>query len=164
VVLSEQAHLDLPLYAVPDEDFHDQGIFSKADTHMVMDEAINFEISDLSYQELPQDRIMLALRDGNWMQSDPRKMDTWFQDAVNEHGQHLRRVSRYLKAWRDMQWPTQGDGMSSICLMACVVGSFDELGTTFDEKRDDLTLQLVATRLPDLLSRNIANPVVEELF
>lgn len=163
VIVSESVHLDLPLYTIPDEDFHDPEVVAKADG-VVLDEALRAEISDEGYEELPKDRIMLALRNGRWEQSDPRKMENWFQAAVNEHGQHLRRTSRYLKAWRDWHWPVQGDGMSSICLMACVVCAFDEPGIHLSEDRDDLALQHVASRLPGLLAGSIRNPVVEGMF
>lgn len=161
IVLSPQAHLDLPLYAIPDEEFEDPEVVTKADGMTALAEAQQAEISDAAYRQLPSDRIMLAKRDGTWEESDPRKMDDWFQAAVNDHGQHLRRVSRYLKAWRDHHWEVQGEGMSSICLMACVVVVFDELKGQLLETRDDIALRHVAARLPDLLAQAIKNPVVD---
>lgn len=163
IILSTKVHLDLPLYSIPDNDFHDPEVVSKAD-RMALDEAVRAEISDEGFREIPKDRVMLALSNGEWMQSDPRKMENWFQGAINQHGQHLRRVSRYLKAWRDLHWETQGEGMSSICLMACAVTAFDEAAGSLAGNRDDLALQHVAGRLPDLLAKPISNPVVEGLF
>lgn len=163
IILDTKVHLDLPLYSIPDEDFHDPEIVAKADG-LALDEAMRAEISLESFREIPKDRIMLALSKGEWMQSDPRKMENWFQSAVNQHGQHLRRISRYLKAWRDWQWETQGEGMSSICLMACAVTAFDEAAGCLADNRDDLALQHVAGRLPHLLANPITNPVVEDLL
>jgi hypothetical protein len=167
IILGEGAHLDLPLYAIPDEDFLDpQSVVAKAMGGATMDSAALFaeasgELSEAVYEQIPSDRIMLAKRDGAWEESDPRKMDRWFKDAVAEHGQQLRRISRYLKAWRDYQWKTQGTGMTSICLMACVVAAYDELAGSVSEDRDDLALKEVCARLPGLLACDIPNPVVD---
>ncbi len=45
--------------------------------------------------------IHLAMRNGEWKKSDPEQVSKWFNDRVTEHGDQLRRVCRYLKAWRD---------------------------------------------------------------
>lgn len=161
IVLDTKAHLDLPLYAIPDEDFDDPSVVAKRDGSSFLAEAQEIEISEARYRRLPTDRIMLAKRDGSWEESDPRKIEYWFQDAVNEHGQHLRRVSRYLKAWRDYQWPNPAEGMSSICLMAYAVAVFDEFKGQLLEDRDDIALRAVASRIPDLLGQPIQNPVVD---
>jgi hypothetical protein len=167
IVLGEGAHIDLPLYAIPDEDFLDpRSVVAKAMGGMTMDSALmaedaSGELSKAAYEQIPSDRIMLAKRDGAWEESDPRKMDRWFKDAVAEHGQQLRRISRYLKAWRDYQWKTQGLGMTSICLMACVVTAFDDLAGSVSEDRDDIALKEVCARLPGLLAGDIPNPVVD---
>ena len=167
IVLGEGAHIDLPLYAIPDEDFLDpNSVVAKAMGGMGMDSVLMSEdasggLSEAAYERIPSDRIMLAKRDGAWEESDPRKMDHWFRDAVAEHGQQLRRVSRYLKAWRDYQWKTQGEGMTSICLMACVVAAYDDLAGSVSENRDDLALKEVCAVLSGLLAGEIANPVVD---
>ena len=44
--------------------------------------------------------------------------------------------------------------------MACVVAAYDEATAAIAENRDDLALQMVAKRLPELLERRIQNPVV----
>jgi hypothetical protein len=161
VVLDTKAHLDLPLYAIPDENFNDPSVVAKRDASSMLAEAQEIEISEARYRRLPADRIMLAKRDGSWEESDPRKIEYWFQDAVNDHGQHLRRVSRYLKAWRDYEWPDQSQAMSSICLMAYAVAVFDDLKGQLPEDRDDIALRHVASRLADLLGQPIQNPVVD---
>jgi hypothetical protein len=45
--------------------------------------------------------------------------------------------------------------------MACVVAAYDEASAAIAENRDDLALQMVAKRLPELLERRIPNPVVD---
>jgi hypothetical protein len=163
VVLGTDAHLDLPLYAVPDDQFQSDVTLAKDARSGMLAEAQDLEVlSEAQYAELPADHIMLALRSGEWEHSDPRKLEDWFRDAKREHGDVLRFTCRYLKAWRDYQWETPKSGPSSICLMACAVQAFEDAGTVVDESREDEALQLVASRLPDILRGRIPNPAVPE--
>lgn len=160
VSLDDEAHIDLPLYAIPDEEFV-QLVEASARTMMAKGEfssESDFELAEDVYSELPEDQIMLALRDSGWRESDPREVENWFLGAVREHGEVLRRVCRYLKGWRDFQWKTGGP--SSITLMACAVTVFDDLDGTLPEKRDDVAIQIVADRLGGLFSTRIPNPVL----
>jgi hypothetical protein len=162
VVLDEKTHIDLPLYAIPDEDYatvellekslHSRGLFT-------MDSA---EFAEESYRGLPEDHIMLALRNGDWIRSDPRKLHDWFQGAVAKHGPHLRHVCRYLKAWRDFEWMEPEDSISSIALMAMAVRVFDENRQRLDSSREDEALLTVAERMPALLGTTIKNPVLPD--
>ncbi|MBS7811238.1 hypothetical protein KHU32_09840 [Roseococcus sp. XZZS9] len=156
VLLDRKTHIDLPLYAIPDDDFeklekalHSQGL--------TMDAA---EFGDQVYRSLPEDRIMLARRDGSWVQSDPRKLHDWFIGAVSKHNPHLRHVCRYLKAWRDQQWVDPEAGISSITLMAMAVTAFEENRRFLDASREDEALIAVADRMPALLKGPIRNPVL----
>lgn len=164
VAVYEGAHVDIALYAIPDQDF--QVLVEKAATASIneaMDIADSISFSDALYRDLPVDHIMLAHRDDGWIPSDPRKLDDWFQEAIEEHGQQLRRVCRYLKGWRDSNW--EDCRLSSIALMACAVTAFDQEGVSRpDENRDDKALLMVARRLPELFSGNIANPVVDGMI
>ena len=162
VVLDAKTHVDLPLYAIPDEDYatvellekslHSRGIFT-------MESA---EFADDSYRSLPEDHIMLALRNGEWIRSDPRKLHDWFQGAVAKHGPHLRHVCRYLKAWRDHAWMEPEDGISSITLMVMAVRAFDENRRRLDSSREDEALLTVTERMPALLGTTIKNPVLPD--
>lgn len=160
VQVRKGAHVDLALYAIPDDDF--QVLVEKAEARAnasfgarFLDEAMAF---DQVYLTLPADHIMLAHRDEGWKPSDPRKLETWFRDAIDRHGYQLRRVCRYLKGWRDYSW--EGCRLSSIALMAVVVSTFDDAASAPAETRDDLALQMVADGLGDRLSSAIVNPVV----
>lgn len=159
VEINDDAHVDLALYAIPDEEF--EVLLEKAEASVrfdarMLDENISF--AEQIYPRLPTDQIMLAHRREGWKPSDPRKLEDWFQEAIDRHGQQLRRVCRYLKGWRDHSWT--GCRLSSIALMACVVAAYDEAAAAIAENRDDLALQMVAKRLPELLDRRIPNPVV----
>jgi len=158
IELRHGAHIDLALYAIPDEDFvvlveKAQESLSLSDR---MDEHAFFR--DTVYPRLPSDHIMLAHREEGWKPSDPRKLEGWFEAAIAKHGYQLRRLCRYLKAWRDHHW--EQCRLSSITLMACAVSTYDQLGASLDGTRDDKALLTVAEQLAMQLGQRIANPVV----
>ena len=162
VRIDDGAHIDLPLYAIPDDEFgklveaSDRAMLAKGMT--LTDGEV--ELAEHVYMNMPEDRIVLARRDTGWIESDPRELEDWFIGAVREHGKVLRRVCRYLKGWRDYQWPKGGP--SSITLMVCVVAVLDDLNGTLPENRDDLALQAVVDRLEALFSQPILNPVLPD--
>lgn len=160
VEINNNAHVDLALYAIPDDEFEE--LLEKAEVAMQFDTRMldeNISFAEQIYPRLPTDQIMLAHRREGWKPSDPRKLEDWFHEAVTQHGQQLRRVCRYLKGWRDHNWTACR--LSSIALMACVVTAYDEAIGAIAENRDDLALQMVAKRLPALLEGRIPNPVVD---
>lgn len=154
------AHIDLALYAIPDEEFNE---LAEARTRALATDwqtESEFELAEDIYRNILQERIMLAHRDSGWIESDPRKIEDWFQAAIKDHGDVVRRLCRYFKGWRDHQW-TKG-GPSSIALMACVVEVFDEQDGILPENRDDLALHSVANRLEDLFLQGLPNPVLPD--
>jgi hypothetical protein len=86
------------------------------------------------------DGIHVALRSGNWKKSDPEAVSRWFRDCLAEHNEQLRRVCRYLKAWRDHHWRAGGT-VSSVALMIAVGQEFEGV-----ERRDDLALEKAARK------------------
>jgi hypothetical protein len=162
IEITPDAHIDLPLYAIPDQEFGTLANFATADLRKSAHGASLTEdevFKDYVYRRLRQDRIMLARRDG-WIASDPRKIEDWFNKAVSDHGDVLRRVCRYLKGWRDHQWAHPR--LSSLAIMAVVVAAFEELAGELPGNRDDVALLLITERLPALLAQRIQNPVIPE--
>jgi hypothetical protein len=156
--LDDGAHMDVALYAIPDHEFDvliEKAAFNAQDQIAVM-ESVDF--GDVLYRQLDANQIMLAHRDEGWKPSDPRKLDDWVQEGVKTHGAQFRRVCRYLKGWRDYQWASCR--LASIALMSCVREAFDK-GPAIADNRDDLRIKDVAQRLPDLLRKQIDNPVVD---
>lgn len=156
--LDDGAHMDVALYAIPDDEF---AVLLEKAAAVTQDSVSVFESADLSdmmYRELDASQIMLAHREEGWKPSDPRKLDDWVQESVDAHGAQFRRVCRYLKGWRDFQWPASR--LASIALMACAREAFDA-NPSIAENRDDLRLLDVAERLPALLRERIDNPVVD---
>ena len=156
VKIDDTMHTDLALYSVPDADF--QRILKDAQNRGV-DFATELLMEDTAYRMLSHDKIMLAHRDEGWKKSDPRQLEDWFIDSVKEYGEQVRTVSRYLKGWRDFQWPE--GRLASIALMAAVVSVFEKASAAIAKDRDDLALLRVAEVLPEFLGKEIPNPVVE---
>lgn len=159
VEVRDGAHVDIALYAIPDDEFEELVELAAASMHKAQILDHDLALDESIYSRLPSDHIMLAHREQGWKPSDPRKLETWFQEAVERHGYQLRRVCRYLKGWRDSNWASCR--LSSIALMACAVNAFDEATYLPDEGRDDLALSMVADRLPAMLAGRIRNPVVD---
>lgn len=161
VELDDKAHIDLPLYAIPDEEFESlietASVMKSLSEQQIMKDSI--EVADSVYGALLEDEIRLAHRQDGWIKSDPRLIENWFKEAIDTHGYQLRRVCRYFKAWRDHMWDTSS--LSSITVMKCVVDAFDDVKGSLDQKRDDLAILQVAVRLEDYFSGDIRNPVLD---
>lgn len=152
IVISTFAHIDIPLYAIPDSEFDTlQKAALSTYGYMTLDEAVTRAERD-AWTALPTDHVLLAHREDDWVKSDPRLVKTWFLDEVDRHGEQFRRVVRYLKAFRDWQWPTGGP--ASLLLMAASAPVFDGR-----DRRDDLALLDVVEKLPDTLRDGVCNPV-----
>jgi hypothetical protein len=152
VLISNRLHVDIPLYSIPDAEFKtlvEKVASATGQSKMLLDSGAEF--SEEVWEQLATDQVLLAKRDGDWEPSDPRKLHNWFLREVTTKGEQLRRICRYMKAWRDFQWK-QG-GPSSIFLMVCAAEVF-----TPREGRDDLALSDVVERLPKRLESPVNNP------
>lgn len=151
VVISADAHIDLPLYAIPDDQF----ILLEASMEMRGFEdlhGIAMDASNDDWSALPSDKILLAHKRDGWIESDPRAMKSWFIQQVSDKGEQLRRVVRYIKAFRDFQWISRGP--SSILLMAAACPLFNKV-----DRRDDLALLDIVKGIPKALEDGVLNPV-----
>lgn len=165
VEIDREAHVDIALYAVPEKEFASLIETAMAQNRLMRDGFTELRDDDFAnqiYGRLSADQMRLACRGddgrGKWIPSDPRKLEDWFRDAVRDHGDQVRFVSRYLKAWRDEQ---DLRGLASIALMWAVVEVFENHGGYKPfSGRDDLALLAVARALPDILRQEIPNPVV----
>jgi hypothetical protein len=167
VQLKDDAHVDLALYAIPDEEYTtlvEKALLaedSAARDGIRKRFAEDAELSTEVYRSLSRAQIMLAHRQEGWKPSDPRKLEDWFRDAVAKNGEHLRRVCRYLKGWRDYRWEDTDCRLSSIALMAAVVDAFEANPSLAGEpNRDDKALLAVCDRLHVFISAGIVNPVL----
>ena len=150
IILDKYCHIDIPLYAIPDDAYHELSERALARGYSSLSDAI-WEFHEKDWLGIDSDKIMLAMRDGDWVQSDPLKLHKWFLNEVAVRGEQIRRVCRYLKAWRDFHW--KSGGPSSIFLMVCTSMCFKN-----KNGRDDLSLLSVLESLPNLLMEPIDNP------
>ncbi|MBB4587937.1 hypothetical protein GGE50_003841 [Rhizobium leguminosarum] len=158
LVISHNAHIDIPLYAIPDAEFV---LLEKA---MAMDSrrtAFSDRARPDTWEALPSDSVLLAHRKEDWKVSDPRKIKTWFLAAVDIYGEKLRRVCRYLKAWRDHHKSDLNE-VSSILLMICAWRAFEATRRPFIPDREDEALLIVLERLPAYLEGKVPNPTDPE--
>jgi len=161
VQINAWAHIDIPLYAAPEEQFAqivERGAFDAVRTLDAREALVaNFEEEDFTLQQW-EDMvdIMMATRAGEWQQSDPEEVSRWFLDRIEEHTEQLRRVCRYLKAWRDLHWKA-GDGPTSVCIMIAVAQTFEP-----QRGRDDLALEKSARALAITLKGNVHEAGIAE--
>lgn len=150
IELSKYAHIDIPLYAIPDEQYV---LLKAAMESLTMDSLSESAVRGKtdSWLTLPHDEVLLAHRTENWKKSDPRPLHDWFVNEVERHGLQLQRVVRYLKAYRDWRW-TEG-GPSSILIMATAVPLFKK-----NDGRDDLALLEVVKGMAKSLRSGVVSP------
>lgn len=162
VHIASWAHIDIPLYAAPEEKFVE--VMEKAlasatnQVHYLreaaaLDESVDFGEMPEQFWELMED-IHVARRDGTWTPSDPEDVAKWFEDRILEQGEgglQLRRLCRYFKAWRDYHW-RDGGGPSSVLIMIIVARNF-----SYAPRREDLALESAAAHL----ARELGGDVVE---
>jgi hypothetical protein len=161
VQINAWAHVDIPLYAAPEGQFVQivkRGAFDAARTLDAREALVaNFAEEDFTLQQW-EDMvdIMMATRAGEWKPSDPEEVSRWFLDRIEEHTEQLRRVCRYLKAWRDLHWKV-GDGPTSVCIMIAVAQTFEP-----HRGRDDLALERAARALATTLKGDVREPAIAD--
>lgn len=154
-------HLDVPMYAVPKEQFLEK---EKARKNRIV--ALNSSVGTESVQDesriieniyLDPDNVYLAVTTAErWKKSDPAVVCRWFEEAVKLHGEQIRRVCKYLKAWRDYNF--REGGVSSIALMACAVEVFDNYDGKFERNNDTKPLYECSKKLHTMLVKGIDSP------
>lgn len=157
---AEHTHIDVPMYAIPEEQFLLKEAALTKSRGMGM-EAMESTSGSLTFNradyDLDEDCVNLALREGDqkWMKSDPKIVEDWFNDSCRRIGPHLRSICRFMKSWRDVQWE-KGGGPSSISLMAATVSILDRIA----HDKDDLgaTMRMLAKYLPDEFSKGVESP------
>jgi len=153
IQISYDAHIDVPLYAIPDTEFE---TLTKAALESYGFDSVSAAVTRADkWTALDRDKVLLAHRTESWRSSDPRPLRDWFNEEVKAKGPQLRRVVRYLKAFRDWRWAEGGP--SSILLMAAATPLFG-----FRDGRDDLALLDVVAKIPKALREGVVNPTNNE--
>lgn len=114
---------------------------------------------DLPIYIMKNDEPYLAHKSNGWVLSDPKAFTDWFIDKVNENDEQLRRLVRYLKAWKEYNnVPLKG-----IEITILVAENFDGY-----ENRDDKALLSTTEKIIRKLDNNFScvKPVApgEDLF
>jgi hypothetical protein len=156
VQIDDRLHIDLPLYAIRDEAFQEL-VEAAARTSVLkaFDARNDIQLAEDVYRNLLDADIVLAHRTEGWIESDPRKLERWFERAIEIYGPQVRRLARAYKGLRDAHWAECGLG--SICIMAAVVTAVEQIERQ-DPLRDDLALLAVGRKLIHVLSGPIENP------
>ena len=160
IQISAWAHIDLPLYAAPENEF--AKIKNLVALNAVFDKAVSSSNESFEFAESLDNHqqwddlnsVVLATRTGEWKPSNPEAVSNWFKDRIEEHGPQLRRVCRYLKAWRDHHWSESGP--TSVSIMIAVAQGFQPC-----RGRDDLVLEQVAQRLGSAFQHDIREPGID---
>lgn len=152
LVISEDSHVDVPLYAIPDAEFA-----RLRDTAIALNMEISKRAKPDTWEALPSDAVLLAHRKDDWIESDPRKIHNWFVDAVELYRERLRRDCRYLKAWRDHNGLDRYK-VTSILLMACVFYAYEAIRGPFLPDREDERFLQIVERIPKMLRGKVHNP------
>lgn len=146
------AHIDLPLFAVDENEFDRiysmyRGVFKDTMSPLLTEDQL-FKSVHNAYG-FGSEKIMLAHREKDWIASDPKKIHDWFEGSVSTYGNVLRRICRYIKAWRDKNWVKSE--LTSLSLMAMIVEAMSRLGDRPADTRDDALLLEIVSDLPVLI-------------
>lgn len=152
VEISNFAHVDIPLYAIPDKEFITLAMLAMDHGFSELREAVMAKAEHDAWWALPPDSVLLAHREDDWMESDPRPIKEWFEREVALKGEQLRRIIRFIKAYRDWMW--ESGGPASILLMAAAVPHFEKR-----DRRDDIALLDVVAKIPEALRKGVCNPI-----
>lgn len=139
---NEGIHLDIPCYAIPDEDFNRLRLF----------ESVPMESNSAQDTELKIHTVNLALRNGEWLESNPEHIKDWVSRVKKLHP-NFKDIVMVVKGLRDHNYPS--DGPSSISLMVAI-----EKIMSNSPKHRDLTEELynVVQKLPAVISDELKHP------
>ncbi|MDP8175231.1 CBASS cGAMP synthase [Phocoenobacter skyensis] len=170
--IQDNAHMDIPLYAVPDSMFDSfqekneialttesarfDSIHESKDWFVLDEDFIAF--SEESLQDMDIQTIHMARRDGSWQSSDCEIIRQWFSTRLEKEpngGQQLRSICRYLKAWRD--WVFDENGAPSSILLMIIACQYYE----YKQGRDDLALLNILENLSQSLNNNVYENIKE---
>lgn len=151
--IAGDAHIDVPLYAIPDNEFIQ---LEKAFASRQM-EAKDARKRPDTWEALPSTAVLLAHRSEDWIESDPRIIQDWFLDAIKLYGERFRRDCRFIKGWRDYAGLDQYK-VTSVLLMVAIWCGYEEIRGPFLPDREDERLLRVVERLPKLIRGKVANP------
>ncbi len=160
VIIDDENHIDVPLYAIRDDKFRVMKSIQEARAGRMIESAADADNEYIfDWSMVADEDVVLAKRNGTWPPSNPMVVCNWVETRVSARGEQLRATWRAAKGWRDQQFP-DGSGPSSICLMAMIEPDFSE-----KLRRHDLALLEAAKSIRKRVVGDVAAPwdVREEL-
>lgn len=157
------AHIDLPLFAVDEDEFRriEKNLNDASDGQARVEKVLNEHrrpgLND-HYRVQPS-AILRADREKDWEPSDPKKFQDWFAAWADggQLGPVLRRVSMYGKAWRDYHF--EDSALSSMAVMVSSVAALKAIpGKPADNRDDELALLALKRLRSDLNGEGIFHP------
>jgi len=90
-----------------------------------------------------------------WHPSDPKALTEWFIENVKQHGEQLRRIVRYLKAWADFQSGRRGKMTNGLILTVLATRHFKS------NEKDDVSFAGAVYSISNTLNfvSSVYNPV-----
>ncbi|TGY90063.1 hypothetical protein E5163_02745 [Marinicauda algicola] len=158
------AHIDLPLFAVEKSQFErveknfSDAFGAEARSAKILNETGLPERD--KYYRVPSDAIFLAHRTDDWVPSDPKAFQDWFELWVSELGPVCRRASMYVKAWRDHHF--EKSDLTSLAITVTVVRALKELDGKPADDRDDQISLIIFRKLREYIAGDgIFHPITE---
>lgn len=156
VIIDEENHVDVPLYAIRDDQFEALLKAYRAETAALkMSDARLREAAEddhpLDWTQVTDKDVLLAQRNGFWKDSNPRDVSNWAKSAVGGSGEQLRWAWRIMKGWRDHTFVRGGP--SSIALMVIIQHKFEEV-----KNRDDLAVRAAAIKVSEAIMHKVSAP------
>jgi len=99
-----------------------------------------------AYGELNGDYLLAEKGEKGWHRSDPLALTNWFNGSVKVHGEQLRRIVRYLKAWADFQSSRRGKMSNGLILTIMAANHF------YATTRDDICFANLLRAIADEVS------------
>lgn len=151
-IASKKTHIDVPMYAIPMDQFLTKQLSAES---ISVSEAMAAYDTKEAYK-VDKDKVNLALREGNkkWTNSDPKIVEDWFNDNCRRIGPHLKKACRIMKGWRDAQWDVGGP--SSISLMAAVVSILNKNQCDRSDLSD--VMKVIAKHIACEFERGVESP------
>lgn len=119
---------------------------------------------DLPIYYVNDDKIELAHKNKGWIESDPKEFAEWFTNKAKEN-QQLRRIVRYLKAWKNYREIKNSNLRfpSGFALTILAVNNFSP------NDRDDIALKETIEKIKETLDFNFeclrpTTPEGEDVF
>mgnify|MGYP000214467522 CR=1 FL=1 len=117
------------------------------------------------YYDSTSDVCKLAIQDDEWVDSDPKALQDWFDDTVRDLSPkslaQLRRVIKYLKVWTAIKGKDDGVTLPSIAITVLVALYYEEA----DDEDDSFIQTAIKVMGYVMANKTLPNPVQEaDLF